>query len=84
LENHLIKSFNGIDMLENNSELIKILDKLEVLKETKQLSDNEFLLITSHIDTLNEILEKKIVYDKKMITLYNQIVEVFSDEQENI
>lgn len=84
MENHLIKSFNGIDMLENNSELIKILDKLEVLKETKQLSDNEFLLITSHIDTLNEILEKKIVYDKKMITLYNQIVEVFSDEQENI
>lgn len=71
-------------MLENDSELIKILDKLEVLKETKQLSDNEFLLITSHIDTLNEILEKKIVYDKKMITLYNQIVEVFSDEQENI
>jgi hypothetical protein len=71
-------------MLENDSELIKILDKLEVLKETKQLSDNEFQLITSHIDTLNEILEKKIVYDKKMITIYNQIVEVFSDEQENI
>lgn len=71
-------------MLEEKSELKKILDTLNLLKDTKQLSNNQTELIISHINTINEILDKNLVYNSKMIEIYKQIVEVFSDEQENI
>lgn len=71
-------------MQDNKSDLKRILDSLITSIEKKELSKEQIVLIKTHIKIINEILDKNLDYEKKMIDIYKQIVEVFSNEQKDI
>lgn len=62
------------------SNLKMILDKLNIIKTNKKLSTEEESLMNKHIKVINEIISKNLKYDKKIIPLYNQIIEVYNGE----
>ena len=63
-------------MLEEKSELKKILDTLNLLKDTKQLSNNQTELIISHINTINEIEGIENVEDGRYVGKGTKVITV--------
>lgn len=63
-----------------NNELAEILKKLNELKLSKDFDNNQKKLIESHIETINEMLNKQMSYDEKIIGIYKELVEVLLNE----
>lgn len=61
------------------SEIKKILDRLNTIKVTKNLSKEETVLINVHVKIIQEMISKNLNYEKNLINIYNQIIEVYDE-----
>lgn len=62
------------------SEIKKILDRLNAIKVTKNLSKEETVLINVHVKIIQEMISKNLNYEKNLINIYNQIIEVYDEK----
>ncbi len=62
------------------SEIKKILDRLNTIKVTKNLSKEETVLINVHVKIIQEMISKNLNYEKNLINIYNQIIEVYDEK----
>ena len=62
------------------SEIKKILDRLNTIKVTKNLSKEETVLINTHVKNIQEIISKNLNYEENLINIYNQIIEVYDEK----
>lgn len=62
------------------SEIKKILDRLNTIKVTKNLSKEETVLINIHVKNIQEIISKNLNYEENLINIYNQIIEVYDEK----
>ncbi len=62
------------------SEIKKILDRLNTIKVTKNLSKEETVLINTHVKIIQEIISKNLNYEENLINIYNQIIEVYDEK----
>ena len=62
------------------SEIKKILDRLNTIKVTKNLSKEETILINVHVKIIQEIISKNLNYEENLINIYNQIIEVYDEK----
>ena len=62
------------------SEIKKILDRLNTIKVTKNLSKEETVLINVHVKIIQEIISKNLNYEENLINIYNQIIEVYDEK----
>ncbi len=62
------------------SEIKKILDRLNTIKVTKNLSKEETVLINVHVKIIQEMISKNLNYEENLINIYNQIIEVYDEK----